>query len=416
MENKEQSLQLLRQRKFMLILPLLTLPFLTIIFWAFGGGGGDVTAANQTTSNGINLKLPDAKFKTEKGLDKLSFYKQAALDSAKQREAEKLDPYWNRFTTDSALGVGHVGPDNADNGFEANRMKVYGKLNELKAALDNSQKSSGYDQQQTDHRYSLRSYKSSNDFEKLQLMMQRMKEEKTEDPEITQLNNMLDKIAAIQNPPPKAENTTVITTAKTFPVNTASEKAEVSLLNTRVDQLPVTDTNTDAATAFYSQTNFNDSDVSKNEAIEAIIPETQIIVAGSTVKLALINDVTIRDNILPSSTLIYGTASLSNERLKISITSLRIKNSILPVSLDVYDMDGQEGIFVPGSINRTVAKESANSAINGVNTNTIDPSIGAQAASAGIDAAKTLFTKKVKLVRLTIRTGYKILLRDSRDK
>ena len=416
MENKEQSLHRLYQRKFMLILPLLTLPFLTIIFWAFGGGRGDVTGANGTTSNGINLKLPDAKFKVEKGLDKLSFYKQAAMDSAKQREAEKLDPYWNRFTTDSTLGAGHAGLNNPDNGFEANRMKVYGKLNELKAALDNSQKSSDNDQQQTDHRYSLRSYKSSNDFEKLQLMMQRMKEEKTEDPEITQLNNMLDKIAAIQNPPAKAENTTVITTAETFPVNTASEKAEVSLLNTRTDQLLVTDTNTDVANAFYGQTNFDDSDVSKNEAIEAIIPETQTIVAGSTVKLALINDVTIRDNILPSGTLIYGTASLSNERLKISITSIRVKNSILPVSLDVYDMDGQEGIFVPGSINRTVAKESANSAINGVNANTIDPSIGAQAASAGIDAAKTLFTKKVKLVRLTIKTGYKVLLRDSHDK
>jgi conjugative transposon TraM protein len=416
MENKEQSLQRLRQRNFMLILPLLTLPFLTIIFWAFGGGGGDVTAANQTTSNGINLKLPDAKFKAEKGLDKLSFYKQAALDSAKQREAEKLDPYWNRFTTDSTPGTGHEGLNNSDNGFEANRMKVYGKLNELKAALDHSQKSSGYDQQQTDNRYSLRSYKSADDFEKLQLMMQRMEEEKTEDPEITQLNNMLDKIAAIQNPPLKAENAPGSTIAKTFSVNTASEKAEVSLLNTGADQLPAKDTATDASNAFYGQTNFNDSAAINNEAIEAIVPETQTMVTGSTVKLALMNDVTIRNNILPSGTLIYGTGSLSNERLKISITSIRIKNSILPVALDVYDMDGQEGIFVPGSINRTVAKESANSAINGVNANTLDPSIGAQAASAGIEAAKTLFTKKVKLVRLTVTTGYKVLLRDSHDK
>jgi hypothetical protein len=89
--------------------------------------------------------------------------------------------------------------------------------------------------------------------------------------------------------------------------------------------------------------------------------------------------------------------------LKISVSSIRFKNFILPVSLKVYDMDGQEGVYVPGSINRTVAKESANNAMGGMNTTTIDPSLGTQAASAGIEAAKSLFTKKVKLVKMTVR-------------
>ena len=79
-------------------------------------------------------------------------------------------------------------------------------------------------------------------------------------------------------------------------------------------------------------------------------------------------------------------------------------------------MDGQEGIYVPGSINRTVAKESANNAIGGIGTTTIDPSLGAQAASAGIEAAKTLFSKKMKLIKMTIRAGYKVLFKDNHDK
>src|SRR6478735_1154101 len=222
MENKEQSLQRLRQRKFLMVLPLLTLPFLTLMFWALGGGQRSAAATNNTASDGINLKLPDAKFKKEKGLDKLSFYKQAAMDSAKQREAEKLDPYWNRLTTDSINTSSRGGLNNADDGFEANRMKVYGKLDELKAALNNSRSTSGYDQPQTDHQYSLRAYQSSNDIERLQLMMQRMKEEKTEDPEITQLNNMLDKIAAIQNPP-NVEQVANPVIPKSFPVNMVNQ-------------------------------------------------------------------------------------------------------------------------------------------------------------------------------------------------
>src|SRR6478736_1021482 len=121
MENKEKSLKRLRQRKFLMILPLLTLPFLTLMFWALGGGQGSAAATNNIISDGINLRLPDAKFKKEKGLDKLSFYKQAAMDSAKQREAEKLDPYRNRLKNDSLDILNRAGLSNADDGFEANR-------------------------------------------------------------------------------------------------------------------------------------------------------------------------------------------------------------------------------------------------------------------------------------------------------
>lgn len=79
-------------------------------------------------------------------------------------------------------------------------------------------------------------------------------------------------------------------------------------------------------------------------------------------------------------------------------------------------MDGQEGIYIPGSINRTVAKESADNAIGGMNATTMDPSIGVQAASAGIAAAKSLFSRKIKLVKMTVRAGYKVLLKDNHDK
>jgi hypothetical protein len=46
----------------------------------------------------------------------------------------------------------------------------------------------------------------------------------------------------------------------------------------------------------------------------------------------------------------------------------------------------------------------------------LDPSWGAQAASAGIEAAKTLFSKKVKLIKVTVKAGYQVLLRDEKQK
>ena len=385
------------------------------MFWAFGGGKVSGAMAHANPQQGLNLKLPDAKLKDERELNKLSFYQKAALDSAKTKEAEKLDPYWKKGLTDSIAGQSF----NALNGgMDANQMKVYNKLDELKNALAKSQEASSIKSQSNSNPYSLKSYSSSNDVERLQSMMRKMNEDKTEDPEISQLNEMLDKIQAIQNPE-QAKNTTNSSIEKSVSVKKKKQKASVSLLKHDTTTTWSNDTiiqNT-FSNGFYTDAKFDSNDdSSEDNAIEAVIPETQTVVAGATVKLVLSNDVTINETTLPSGTLVYGTASLSNERLKIAISSIRFQNSILPVSLDVYDMDGQQGIYVPGSINRTVAKESANNAMSSIGTATIDPSIEAQAASAGIEAAKTLFTKKVKLIKLTISAGYKVLLRDSHDK
>jgi hypothetical protein len=46
----------------------------------------------------------------------------------------------------------------------------------------------------------------------------------------------------------------------------------------------------------------------------------------------------------------------------------------------------------------------------------LDPSWQAQAAGAGIEAAKTLVSRKVKLVKVTVKAGYQVLLRDEKQK
>jgi conjugative transposon TraM protein len=415
MEKTNHSAKFLKRRNLLVILPVLTLPFMTLMFWAFGGGKGNATAQTDVHA-GLNLKLPDAKFKEQKGLNKLSFYEQAALDSAKTKAAEKLDPYWNKVSNESNLNDSSTSLLNGYS-MDVNKRKVYDKLDELKKALNKSEEASKYNQKQSNP-YSLQSFSSSGEADRLQTMMQKMKEDKSEDPEITQLNSMLDKIMAIQNPE-QTKNSVKPSSDKSLSVKTKKQSADISLLKPDVNKTLDNDTAVEGnvANAFYSASdNVNDDDSITANSIEAIIPETQTIVAGATVKLALSNDVTIKNVPLPAGTFIYGSSSLSNERLEISINSIRCENSILPVSLDVYDLDGQEGIYIPGSINRTVAKESANNAMGGMNATTIDPTIGAQAASAGIEAAKSLFSKKVKLVKMTVRAGYKVLLKDNHER
>ncbi|MBE7170032.1 MAG: conjugative transposon protein TraM, partial [Williamsia sp.] len=127
----------------------------------------------------------------------------------------------------------------------------------------------------------------------------------------------------------------------------------------------------------------------------------------------LVNDIYVNGTLIPRGTPVFGAASLSEERLKISIGSIRFRSSLYLVSLSVYDLDGMEGIFVPGTISRDVAKESAGQALQGIGLTTLDPSLSAQAASAGIQAAKSLLTRKAKLVRVSVKAGYRVLLKDA---
>lgn len=146
--------------------------------------------------------------------------------------------------------------------------------------------------------------------------------------------------------------------------------------------------------------------------IEAVVHSNQSLVNGAVIQLRLFTDVFINGIFIPKGTPVNGIASLNNERLEAEIHSIRYKNELFPVKLELYDIDGLPGIYIPGSISRDVAKKSADNTLQLMELTTLDPSLKAQAATAGINTAKQLLTRKVKQVKVMIKEGYKVLLRD----
>ena len=439
MEKKKQSQQFLRKRKFLTVLPLLTLPFITMVFWSLGGGkGNSAIAQNSVKQRGLNLKLPEAKLKSEKGFNKLSFYEQAALDSEKILKERKLDPYWNKYSLSNKkeddpfqlnqnkfqlnqLSNSELKTSlNTDGNMDPNEAKVYAKLQQLNNQLSKSStKPIDTKFSSVSHSQSLeQNYNASKDIDRLEGMMQAMKQGAGNDSEMEQLDKILNKILCIQHP----ENITDTvqkkqSTSDPYEVNPNEAGAKISLMQTKVEQ-NINDTTVPVSlgiqhNSFYSLDDTTNNITNQENVIEAIIPETQTLVAGSTVKLSLNNSIVVKGITIPENTYVYGIATLNNERLKISIASIHYGDNILPVSLEVYDLDGLAGIYVPGSISRDVAKQSTDQAVNGIGITTLDPSLAAQATSAGIQAAKTLVSKKVKLVKVTIKAGYQVLLKDN---
>jgi conjugative transposon TraM protein len=129
----------------------------------------------------------------------------------------------------------------------------------------------------------------------------------------------------------------------------------------------------------------------------------------------LTQDAVIKGITIPRDNPVNGLVSINGDRMGVTVSSIRYRQGIYPVSLQVYDMDGLPGIHIPGAITRDVAKESADQGISSMGLTALDPSLAGQAATAGIEAAKTLISRKIKLVRVSVKAGYQVLLKNTKS-
>lgn len=93
----------------------------------------------------------------------------------------------------------------------------------------------------------------------------------------------------------------------------------------------------------------------------------QIIKNGGSVKLKTMEDSFISNTFIPKYSVVYGKASFGEDRINITISSIKVENSIVHCSLEGYDMDGLLGVGVNiGSISGTsqVAKEEIERSLN----------------------------------------------------
>lgn len=395
MENKN-----VRKRKALLVLPLLVIPFLTLVFWAMGGGKGE--KEKQRDSSGLNMQLPSAHFKDDKGENKLSFYDAAEKDSARFREEIKNDPLF-QIPAPKDTGLLKYGNKTIDlkpdNYKDPNEEKVYAKLAELNEQLNSNASTTKENPGQLE----VSSVKKE-DVDRLEGLMQHINKDSGNDPEMEQLNGMMEKILDIQHPERFKETIKEKPAAnqELYSVNRQAVQASLSLIDTIVKK--------DSSVGFYGLKSETVSE--KQNAIEAIVHENQVLVSGAVIKLRLLNDITINGTHIPKDNFVFGTSFLNGERLEIEIHSIRYNNSLFRVNMEVYDMDGLPGIYIPGAITRDVAKQSADNGLQTAGVTSMDPSLTGQATAVGINAAKTLLSKKAKLLRVFVKAGYKILLKD----
>lgn len=407
-ESKTHSPHFLRKRKMMLVFPILVLPFITMAFWALGGGSGSRLPSSISTS-GLNVQLPDVHLKHDQSETKLSFYEQADKDSLKVKKEINSDPFFeegafhdssfSRILSKSSHMAYNPMPE--ENYKDPNEVKVYQKLAQLNEQLNSS---NGYNR--SSETSSNANTSNSDHAERLDQLVQQMdkKESTEEDPEINNLNIMMEKILDIQHPERVKKRTlqkNIENSKEVFPIKKVPSVYSVSLLDTSI-------ANQNDIHGFFGLEERVGSE--EQNAIEAVVHENQTLISGEVIKLRLLSDISINGIIIPKSNFVFGTVSLNGERLQVEIKSIKAENSLYPVNLTAYDLDGLPGIYIPGGITRDVAKESLNNASRMMDISSLDASVKAHAATAGIGAVKTLLSKKTRLIRVTVKAGYKVLL------
>lgn len=416
-----------KKKKFFLLLPVFCVPFLVLMFWLMGGGKTvPVTAAEQS---GLNASLPHSDQGKEGNNTKLDYYNEAERDSMRWYELVKSDPNYaieGDELLDSTDEYGLNTSLHFSSGNKSSEERIYERLEQLDRELNRPV------EYEDDYGSSPPTYRGSNsynythsaqqDLERLEQMMERMNAPAEEDQEMKQLNEMMDKILDIQHPEriqQKSDAYAEKQNGQVFAVRPQSREVSISLMDNKSAAEYADEYNVHPEkrpNRFFGLDDAVTADSYSENVIEAVVHQDQTITSGSVVKLRLLRDITVNGLFIPKDEFVNGVASLRGERLEVDIESIRYGNSIFPVKLSVYDMDGLTGIYIPGAITRDVVKQNGDQAIQSMNLLGFNQSLGAQAASAGIELGKNLFSRKVRLVKVNLKAGYKVFLKDNKRK
>lgn len=424
--GKELTPQEIQKRKKMLIYPLFFLIFAGAMWLIFAPSGNK----ENTQSDGFNPELPIPKDEAIVG-DKREAYEREAMQS-KQQEKMRTLQYFSLLTEDEHgdyVTDARVTEANNASGYTEGRnpRNDEGLRSSAHAYQDiNRQLSSWYDQpaEETDEQTQLALEYRVQELERL------LEEKSSTDQQL----DMIEKSYAIAAKYMAASQAKPVTEGEQQ--GTQSEEAvnTSGKLPQKTVSLPVSQVRPNVVTllsapmedeAFLEQyarprnmgfiTVAGKEDVTEKNSIRASVYRTVTLSNGKELQLRLLEPMRAGQFLIPANTILVGSAKLGGERLHITVTSIQYAENVIPVELEVYDIDGVQGIFVPNSTEINAAKEiAANMGASTGSNITIGGNVGSQlAADLGRNAMQGIsqyIGKKMREVKVTLKAGYRVLL------
>ncbi len=156
-------------------------------------------------------------------------------------------------------------------------------------------------------------------------------------------------------------------------------------------------------------------DVKEKNSIRACVYQTVTITDGQEVGLRLLEPMMAGNYRIPANMVVTGSARITGERMGITINAIQHAGNVIPVELLVYDLDGGQGISVPGSEEINAVKEIAANMGSGMGSSiTITDDAGSQLLAdlgrSAIQGVSQYVSRKMRTVKITLKAGYQVLL------
>lgn len=192
----------------------------------------------------------------------------------------------------------------------------------------------------------------------------------------------------------------------------------VSSLDTPMtDSLMIQRLSQDRNFGFYTMKNQSEEVSAPRNALRVEVDRTVILKPGDYLTLRLQEEVWIDGAKLPRGARLVGVARLSGNRMKVIVNSIEYQDRIFSTELTAFDIDGQEGLYVPFSAETSAIREAAGAVAQSPMSGGISFNNSSAKEQILTDVARSLIrggagyvNKKVSEVRITVKAGYRLYL------
>jgi len=155
--------------------------------------------------------------------------------------------------------------------------------------------------------------------------------------------------------------------------------------------------------------------VQPKNSIKACVHDAQTVIGETGVRLRLLEPAQTPQGTIPEGTILTAAAKLQNGRLQLKVTSIELEGYIIPVEITIYDLDGQQGLNVPNSPERSAVTDIVASMGNATGSSfSMNSSTGQQIASdlskSAVQGISGYFAKKVRASKVTLKAGHQVFL------
>ena len=149
--------------------------------------------------------------------------------------------------------------------------------------------------------------------------------------------------------------------------------------------------------------------------LSVVVDRTTTIRQGDFLRLRLAEPARIEGMTLPPNTVLIAQSTIDGNRMKLHVTSVEHAGRILAVKLSAFDLDGQEGLSIPGSEEVSALKEVGAGVGGTIGTSftfasSAKDQLIAEAARGVMQGASQLLQKKLRTVKVTVKSGHRLFL------